>query len=239
MVYSLLVISTLLFDKSPYKNCLVMGHVLDEHGIKMTSIGQCSRPMEGKRTGCRCHALVLLGKSSLESQPLYQDAVSESQRRFLGTRGTYIPSSCCTNIDKADPKKDDMAYNNRSEMDRWLLSKVNSTNKKVRRDLDNLDITGAARTLESLIDDISNWYVSLTERYWKSEMDDDKIAAYLTLYEALVSFIKMAAPFGALCYRRDIPEFSRSVYPDADHSIHLCDYPEINENLLMRHWSTR
>lgn len=100
------------------------------------------------------------------------------------------------NIDGFDPKQYSLDPKDRSELDRWLLSKINSVNKKVRRDMDDLDITGAARTMEALIDDISNWYVRRSrERYWKAEMDNDKIAAYLTLYEVLVSFIKMAAPF--------------------------------------------
>ena len=235
--YSLLVISTLLFDKSSYKNCLVMGHVLDEHGIKMSKHkGNVLDPWKVlNEQGADAMRWYLYSASPPWSPSrFYQDAVSESQRRFLGTLwNVYSFFVLYANIDGFDPKKYDMAYNNRSEMDRWLLSKVNSTNKKVRRDLDNLDITGAARTLESLIDDISNWYVRRSrERYWKSEMDDDKIAAYLTLYEALVSFIKMAAPFVPFVTEEIYQNLVRSVYPDADHSIHLCDYPEINEELI-------
>ena len=121
----------------------------------------------------------------------------------------------------------------RSEMDRWLLSRVNSVNKKVREDLDSLDITGAARVLEDLVDDISNWYVRrCRERFWKSDMDDDKKGAYLTLYEVLVSFIKMAAPFVPFITEELYQNLVKGIYPDAPMSIHLCDYPEVNEDLI-------
>ncbi len=235
--YSLLVISALLFDKSPYKNVLVMGHVLDEHGIKMSKHkGNVLDPWKVlNEQGADAMRWYLYSASPpwIPSR-FYQSAVSESQRRFLGTLwNVYSFFVLYANIDGFDPKQYDMASENRSEMDRWLLSKINSTNKKLRQDLDNLNITDAARALEALIDDISNWYVRRSrERYWKSQMDDDKIAAYLTLYEALVSFIKMAAPFVPFITEEIYQNLVRSVYPDAPISIHLCDFPEVNEELI-------
>ena len=235
--YSLLVISALLFDKSPYKNVLVMGHVLDEHGIKMSKHkGNVLDPWKVlNEQGADAMRWYLYSASPpwIPSR-FYQSAVSESQRRFLGTLwNVYSFLVLYANIDGFDPKQYDMASENRSEMDRWLLSKINSTNKKLRQDLDNLNITDAARALEALIDDISNWYVRRSrERYWKSQMDDDKIAAYLTLYEALVSFIKMAAPFVPFITEEIYQNLVRSVYPDAPISIHLCDFPEVNEELI-------
>jgi len=235
--YSLLVISTLLFDKSPYKNVLVMGHVLDEHGIKMSKHkGNVLDPWKVlNEQGADAMRWYLCSASPPWSPSrFYQDAVSESQRRFLGTLwNVYSFFILYANIDGFDPKRYDMAYENRSEMDRWLLSKINSTNKKIRQNLDNLDITDAARIMESLIDDISNWYVRRSrERYWKPEMDNDKIAAYLTLYEALISFIKMAAPFVPFITEEIYQNLVRTAYPDAPVSIHLCDFPEVKEELI-------
>jgi len=235
--YSLLVISTLLFGKSPYKNVLVMGHVLDEHGIKMSKHkGNVLDPWKVlNEQGADAMRWYLCSASPPWSPSrFYQEAVSESQRRFLGTLwNVYSFFVLYANIDGFDPKQYDIAYENRTEMDRWLLSVINSTIKKVRQDLDEMDITGAARALEALIDDISNWYVRRSrERYWKSEMDDDKISAYLTLYEALVSFIKMAAPFVPFITEELYQNLVRSVYTDAPISIHLCDFPEAKEELI-------
>lgn len=235
--YSLLVISTLLFDESPYKNVLVMGHVLDEHGIKMSKHkGNVLDPwkvLSEQGADAMRWYLYVASPPWLPSR-FYQDAVSESQRRFLGTLwNVYSFFVLYANIDNFDPKQYTLDPKDRSELDRWLLSKTNSVNKKIRQALDNQDITGAARTLESLIDDISNWYVRRSrERYWKSEMDNDKIAAYLTLYETLVNFIKMAAPFVPFITEEIYQNLVRVPFSDAQESIHLCDYPEVNENLI-------
>lgn len=235
--YSLLVISTLLFDKAPYKNVLVMGHVLDEQGIKMSKHkGNVLDPWKVlKEQGAdSMRWYFYVGSPPWNPSRFYQDAVSESQRRFLGTLwNVYSFFVLYANIDEFDPKEHTLAPEKRSEMDRWLLSRVNSINKKVRNDLDNLDITGAARTLEKLIDDISNWYVRrCRERFWKSEMDNDKIGAYLTLYETLVTFIKMAAPFVPFITEAIYKNLVLEVMPDAPISIHLCDFPEVQEELI-------
>lgn len=177
-----------------------MGHVLDEHGTKMSKHkGNVLDPWKvlSEQGADAMRWYLYVASPPWSPSRFYQDAVSESQRRFLGTLwNVYSFFVLYANIDDFDPKKYVMAPEDRSELDRWLLSKVNSVNKKIRQNLEDLDITGAARALESLIDDISNWYVRRSrERYWKSEMDNDKIAAYLTLYETLVTFIKVAAPF--------------------------------------------
>ena len=161
--YSLLVISTLLFDKSPYKNVLVMGHILDEQGIKMSKHkGNVLDPWKvlDEQGADAMRWYLYVASPPWSPSRFYQDAVSESQRRFLGTLwNVYSFFVLYANIDDFDPKQYSLDPTDRSEMDRWLLSKVNSVNKKVRQEMDNLDITSAARTMESLIDDISNWYV--------------------------------------------------------------------------------
>jgi len=235
--YSLLVISTLLFGKSPYKNVLVMGHVLDEHGIKMSKHkGNVLDPWKvlNEQGADAMRWYLYVASPPWNPSRFYQTAVSESQRRFLGTLwNVYSFFTLYASIDDFDPKQYNIAPEDRSEMDRWLLSKINSTNKKIRQELDDLNITDAARTMESLIDDISNWYVRRSrERFWKSVMDDDKIAAYLTLYEALVDFIKMAAPFVPFISEEIYQNLVRTAYTDAPISIHLCDFPEVKEELI-------
>ncbi|WP_422446656.1 isoleucine--tRNA ligase [Thermoanaerobacterium sp. DL9XJH110] len=235
--YSLLVISTLLFDRSPYKNVLVMGHVLDEFGQKMSKHkGNVLDPWKvlNEQGADAMRWYLYVASPPWSPSRFYQEAVSEAQRRFLGTLwNVYSFFVLYANIDGFDPKKYSLPPQRRTEMDRWLLSRINSVNKKVRRDLDNLDITGAARTLEELVDDLSNWYVRRSrERFWKSEMDDDKIGAYLTLYEALVAFIKMAAPFVPFITEELYQNLVRGPYPEAPVSVHLCDYPEVKEQLI-------
>lgn len=235
--YSLLVISTLLFDKSPYKNVLVMGHILDQHGLKMSKhkgnvVDPWSILNEQGADAMRWYLYV--ASPPWNPSRFYKEAVSEAQRRFLGTLwNIYSFFILYANIDDFDPTKYQLPPEQRSEMDRWLLSRLNSVNQKVRNHLDNLDITGAARLLEEFVDDMSNWYVRRSrERYWKSGMDNDKIAAYLTLYETLVSFIKMAAPFVPFITEELYQNLVRVPYPDSPISIHLCDYPEVNEDLI-------
>lgn len=235
--YSLLVISTLLFDESPYKNVLVMGHVLDEFGQKMSKHkGNVLDPWKvlNEQGADAMRWYLYVASPPWSPSRFYQDAVSEAQRKFLGTLwNVYSFFVLYANIDGFDPRKYSLAPEQRSEMDRWLLSRVNSVNKKVREEMDDLDITGAARTLEDFVDDLSNWYVRRSrERYWKSEMDNDKIAAYLTLYEALVDFIKLSAPFVPFITEELYQNLVKLPYPETPESIHLCDYPEVAEELI-------
>ncbi len=235
--YSLLVISTLLFDKSPYKNVLVMGHILDEKGIKMSKHkGNILDPWKvlNEQGADAMRWYLYVASPPWSPSRFYQDAVSEAQRRFLGTLwNVYSFFVLYANIDEFDPRKYSLDPKDRSELDRWLLSRINSINKKIRQYMNDLDITDAARTMESLIDDISNWYVRrCRERYWKSEMDNDKIAAYLTLYEALVTFIKMAAPFVPFITEELYQNLVLIPYPEEPASIHLCDFPDVKEELI-------
>lgn len=235
--YSLLVISTLLFGKSPYKNVLVMGHVLDEHGQKMSKHkGNVLDPWKvlNEQGADAMRWYLYVASPPWSPSRFYQNAVSEAQRKFLGTLwNVYSFFVLYANIDGFDPKNYSLEPAQRSEMDRWMLSKLNSVNKKVRISLDSLDITGAARTLEELVDDLSNWYVRrCRERYWKSGMDNDKIAAYLTLYEALVTIAKLAAPFVPFMTEEIYQNLVKSVYDNVPESIHLCIYPEVNESLI-------
>lgn len=235
--YSLLVISTLLFDKPPYKNVLVMGHILDEQGIKMSKHkGNILDPWKvlNEQGADAMRWYLYVASPPWSPSRFYQDAVSEAQRRFLGTLwNVYSFFVLYANIDEFDPTKHSSCPKNRAEIDRWLLSRINTVNKQVRQNLDDLDITDAARTLEALVDDISNWYVRrCRERYWKSGMDDDKIAAYMTLYEALVTFVKMAAPFVPFMTEEIYQNLVLTPYPDEPISIHLCDFPQVKEELI-------
>ncbi len=235
--YSLLVISALLFDKSPYKNVLVMGHVLDEFGQKMSKHkGNVLDPWEvlNEQGADAMRWYLYVASPPWSPSRFYKEAVSESQRRFLGTLyNVYSFFVLYANIDDFNPADYSMSPDKRSEIDRWLLSRVNSVNDKVRKDLDKFDITGAARAIEAFADDMSNWYVRrCRERFWKSEMDDDKIGAYLTLYECLVTFIKIAAPFVPFITEEIYQNLVKVPYPDAHESIHLCDFPEVNEGLI-------
>lgn len=235
--YSLLVISTLLFDESPYKNVLVMGHVLDEHGIKMSKHkGNVLDPWTvlNEQGADAMRWYLFVASPPWNPSRFYQDAVSEAQRRFLGTLwNVYSFFVLYANLDQYDPREHFLAPELRSEIDQWLLSRINSVNKKVRANLDDLDITGAARTLEDLVDDLSNWYVRrCRERFWKSGMDDDKKAAYTTLYEALVALVKLSAPFVPFITEEIYQNLVKIPYPEAPESIHLSDYPEVNEDLI-------
>jgi isoleucyl-tRNA synthetase len=235
--YSLLVISALLFDKSPYKNVLVMGHVLDEFGQKMSKHkGNVLDPWEvlNEQGADAMRWYLYVASPPWSPSRFYKEAVSESQRRFLGTLyNVYSFFVLYANIDDFNPADYLLSPDKRSEIDRWLLSRVNSVNAKVRKDLDKLDITGAARAIETFADDMSNWYVRrCRERFWKPEMDDDKIGAYLTLYECLVICIKIAAPFVPFITEEIYQNLVKMPYPDAHESVHLCDFPEVNEGLI-------
>jgi isoleucyl-tRNA synthetase len=235
--YSLLVISTLLFDKSPYKNVLVMGHVLDEFGQKMSKHkGNVLDPWEvlNEQGADAMRWYLYVASPPWSPSRFYKEAVNEAQRRFLGTLyNVYSFFVLYANIDNFNPADYSLDPDKRTEIDRWLLSRLNSLITNVRKELDELDITGAARSMESFVDDMSNWYVRrCRERFWKADMDEDKIAAYLTLYESLVTFIKIAAPFVPFISEEIYQNLVKVPYPDAAESVHLCDYPEANLELI-------
>ncbi len=235
--YSLMAISTLIFDKAPYKNVLVLGHVLDKDGQKMSkSKGNAVDPFE---------ALEAYGADAIRwyfysnSAPwlpnrFYGEAVVEGQRKFMGTLwNTYAFYVLYANIDGFDPTKYQLDKASLSVMDKWILSKLNSAVKTVDEYLDAYKITEATRVLESFVDELSNWYVRRSrERFWVKDMPTDKINAYLTLYSCLVTISKVSAPM--------IPFMSEDIYRNlvcsvdksAPVSIHLCDYPVYDESMI-------
>lgn len=197
--YSLMAISTLLFDKAPYKNVIVLGHVQDKDGQKMSkSKGNAVDPMDAlNKYGADAIRWYFYSNSApwLPNR-FHEDAVVEGQRKFMGTLwNTYAFYVLYANIDEFDPTKYTLEYDKLSVMDKWLLSKLNSMVKSVDDNLGNYRIPEATKALAEFVDDMSNWYVRrCRERYWAKDMPQDKINAYMTLYTALVTLCKAAAP---------------------------------------------
>lgn len=237
--YSLLAISTLLFNKAPYENVIVLGHVQDENGQKMSkSKGNAVDPFDALDT---YGADAIRWYFYINSAPwlpnrFHGKAVSEYSRKFMGTLwNTYAFFVLYANIDSFDASKYRLEYEKLSVMDKWLLSRLNSTIKEVDEDLFNYRITEAARTLQSFVDDMSNWYVRRSrERFWAKGMEQDKINAYMTLYTALVEFCKAAAPMIPFMTEDIYRNLVCSVDKTAPESIHLCDYPRIHEEWIDR-----
>ena len=232
--YSLLAESTLLFNKAPYENVVVMGLVLDENGQKMSkSKGNAVDPFEALAThGADAIHWFFYTCSAPWLPKRYQDkAVTEGQRKFMGTLwNTYAFWVLYANIDQFDATKYSLEYDKLPVMDRWLLSKMNSMVKTVDNSLMNYQIPEAARALQEFVDDMSNWYVRRSrERFWAKGMEQDKINAYMTLYTALVTVAKAAAPMIPFMTEDIYQNLVRSIDADAPESIHLCDYPEVNE----------
>ena len=235
--YSLLAISTLLFNKAPYKNVIVLGHVLDENGSKMSkSKGNAVDPFEALET---YGADAIRWYFYINSAPwlpnrFHGKAVTEYSRRFMGTLwNTYAFFVLYADIDSFDPTKYSLDYNSLSVMDKWLLSRLATTIRKVDEDLQNYRIPEAARALESFVDDMSNWYVRRSrERFWAKGMEQDKINAYMTLYTALVEFSKAAAPMIPFMTEDIYQNLVRTVDPSAPESIHLCDFPAVREEWI-------
>ena len=235
--YSLMAISTLLFDKAPFKNVIVLGLVQDENGQKMSkSKGNAVDPFD---------ALERLGADAIRwyfytnSQPwlpnkFHDKMVIEGQRKFMGTLwNTYAFYVLYADIDKFDPTKYTLDYNKLSVMDKWLLSKMNTMIKSADENLANYRIPEAAKAMQSFVDDLSNWYVRRNrERYWATEMTQDKINAYMTLYTALVNLCKCAAPMVPFITEEIYQNIVRSVDKTAPESIHLCDYPSVDESAI-------
>ena len=232
--HSLMAESTLLFDKAPYENVIVLGHVQDENGQKMSkSKGNAVDPFDALN---EYGADAIRWYFYINSAPwlpnrFHGKAVQEGQRKFMGTLwNTYAFFVLYANIDNFDATKYTLDYDKLSVMDKWLLSRLNSTVKEVDSDLENYRIPEAARALDSFVDEMSNWYVRRgRERFWAKGMEQDKINAYMTLYTALVTIAKTAAPM--------IPFMTESIYrnlvctldKNAPESVHLCDFPTVND----------
>ena len=232
--YSLLAISTLIFNKAPYKNVIVLGHVQDENGQKMSkSKGNAVDPFDALQT---YGADAIRWYFYINSAPwlpnrFHGKAVIEGQRRFMGTLwNTYAFFVLYANIDNFDATKYTLEYDKLPVMDKWLLSKLNSLIKEVDDDLGNYRIPEAARALQDFVDDMSNWYVRRSrERFWAKCMEQDKINAYMTLYTALVTVAKVAAPMIPFMTEDIYQNLVRSLDKEAPESIHLCDFPVANE----------
>ena len=229
--YTLLVINTILFGKAPFKNCIVLGHVNDKNGIKMS-----------KHKGNVVDPWSVLDKQGADAVRWYfytasapwlpsrfsEETVSEAQRKYLGTLwNTYAFFTLYAEIDKYDPTKYDLNKCKLSVMDRWILSKLNSLVKLVGESLENYEIFESSRAMQEFVDILSNWYVRRgRERYWGSEMTEDKAAAYTTLYTVLLTLAKLTAPYtpfvAEMMYQNLVPQF----YKSAPKSVHLCAFPE-------------
>ena len=235
--YSLLAESTLLFNKAPYENVIVLGHVQDENGQKMSkSKGNAVDPFEALET---YGADAIRWYFYINSAPwlpnrFHGKAVQEGQRKFMSTLwNTYAFFVLYANIDEFDATKYKLEYDKLSVMDKWLLSKLNTVIQSVDDNLANYRIPEAARALQEFVDDMSNWYVRRSrERFWAKGMEQDKINAYMTLYTALVTISKVAAPMIPFMTEDIYQNLVRSIDKDAPESVHLCDFPTANKEWI-------
>ena len=235
--YSLMAESTLLFNKSPYENVIVLGLVLDENGEKMSkSKGNAVDPFEALQTYGADAVRWYFYINSAPWLPNRFDgkAVQEKERKFLGTLwNTYAFFILYAEIDQFDATRYTLDYDKLPVMDKWLLSKLNTAVKLVDEHLDNYRIPEAARVLDNFVDEMSNWYVRRSrERFWAKGMEQDKINAYMTLYTALVEISKAAAPMVPFMTEEIYQNMVRSIDKNAPESIHLCDFPVANESYI-------
>ena len=235
--YTLIAISTLLFEKAPFRNCIVLGLVGDEHGVKMSKHkGNVVDPWDSfnKQGADAVRWYFYTASAPWLPSRFYDEAVSETQRRFLGTLwNTYAFFVLYADIDNFDPSLYRLEDCKLSVMDKWILSELNQLIKTVDKGLENYEIVDSARAIEKFTDMLSNWYVRrCRERYWGSEWTEDKQAAYMTLYTVLTTLAKVAAPFvpfiSESIYLNLVPEF----FHDAPKSVHLCDFPVADEKAI-------
>ncbi len=235
--YTLLAISTLLFDKAPFKNCIVLGHVNDKNGIKMSKHkGNVVDPWSilDKQGADAVRWYFYTGSAPWLPSRFYEEAVSEAQRKFMGTLwNTYAFFVLYADIDKYNPAKYNLKDCKLTLMDKWVLSKLNTLVKTVDKGLADYNIFDSARALSAFTDDLSNWYVRRgRERYWGHDMTDDKIAAYTTLWTVLVTMAKISAPFTPFMaesiYQNLVPNF----FENEPKSVHLCAFPQVDESAI-------
>ncbi|HAV91165.1 MAG TPA: isoleucine--tRNA ligase [Eubacterium sp.] len=235
--YSLMAESTLLFDKAPYENVIVLGHVQDENGQKMSkSKGNAVDPFDAlKEYGADAiRWYFYINSAPWLPNRFHGKAVMEGQRKFLGTLwNTYAFYVLYADIDEFDPTKYSLDYDKLPVMDKWALSKMNTMVKAVDENLGNYRIPEAARALDEFVDNLSNWYVRrCRDRFWAKGMEQDKINAYMTLYTALVTVCKAAAPMIPFMTEEIYQNLVVSVDNSAPESIHLCDFPEVDEKMI-------
>ena len=235
--YSLLAISTLLFDNASYKNVIVLGHVQDKDGKKMSkSKGNAVDPMDALRKHGADAIRWYFYENSAPWLPnrFHDDAVQEGQRKFMGTLwNTYAFYVLYANIDNFDATEYELEYDELSVMDKWLLSRLNTLIKAVDNNLANYKVTETAKVLQDFVDEVSNWYVRRSrERFWGKDMNQDKINAYMTLYTALTTVVKLAAPMVPFITESIYRNLVCSVDDKAPISVHLCDFPVANEAFI-------
>jgi len=235
--YTLLAISTLLFNKPPFKNCIVLGHVSDKNGIKMSkSKGNVVAPDEviDKAGADAVRWYFYSGSALYLSSRFSYDNVVESQRKFLGTLwNTYSFYCLYADIDKFDPSKYSLSKCKLSLMDKWLLSGLNSLVDRVSKSLDEYKIVDASKEIIDFVDKLSNWYIRRSrERFWASGMDSDKVAAYMTLYTTLKTLSQTIAPFVPFVSEMIYQNIIKRVEKNAPLSIHLCDFPKADKKRI-------
>ena len=235
--YTLLAISTCLFDDAAFKNCIVMGHVQDMDGRKMSKhLGNVVDPWSviDKQGADAVRWYFYIGSMPWLPSRFSAESVSEAQRKFIGTFwNTYAFYILYAEIDGFDPTKHQLVKENLSEMDRWVLSRLNTLIDTVDKYLESLHITEAGRELQAFVDDLSNWYVRrCRDRYWGSEMTADKEAAYMTLYTVLKNLSLISAPFLPFMTENIYQNMVRSVDAAAPESIHLCEYPAVDHTMI-------
>ena len=235
--YTMLAISTILFDKAPYENCIVLGHVQDENGLKMNkSKGNVINPWDVLNVqGADAVRWYFYANSApwLPSR-FYPEAVSELQRKFMGTLwNTYAFYILYANIDEFNPLNYKLEYDKLPAIDKWILSKLNTLVEFVDTSLCNYKITEPSRALSKFTDELSNWYVRrCRERFWASGIEQDKINAYMTFYTVLETITKLSAPFIPFMAEEIYQNLVRSVDENALESVHLCDYPVFNKDFV-------
>ena len=235
--YTLLAIATLLFDEAPFKNCVVLGLVCDKDGKKMSKhLGNVVNPFDVLSTqgADAVRWYFYTGSSPWLPSRFSADAVSEYQRKFMGTFwNTYAFYVLYADIDSFNPTEHALKRENLSFMDRWVLSRMQTLIRTVDADLEALKITEAGRELQGFVDELSNWYVRrCRNRYWGSEMTADKEAAYMTLYTVLKELTLICAPFVPFMSEAIYQNIVRRVEKDAPLSVHLCDFPAADESLI-------
>ena len=235
--YTLMAISTLIFDMAPFQNCIVMGHVQDKNGQKMSKHkGNVVDPWSvlNKQGADAVRWYFYTNSAPWLPSRFYDEAVSEGQRKFMGTLwNTYAFYVLYANIDNFNPKDYTLEYDKLAPMDKWVLSKLQTLIKTVDEGLGNYRITEPARAIQEFVDELSNWYVRRSrERFWGKDMPQDKVNAYMTLYTVLETVIKISAPFTPFMAEEIYRNLVLNSYSDAPESVHLCDFPVAKEEWI-------
>jgi isoleucyl-tRNA synthetase len=235
--YTLMAISTLLFDRAPFENCLVLGHVQDKDGLKMSKHkGNVVDPWSvlDKQGADAVRWYFCASSSPWLPTRFYPEGISEYQRKFIGTFwNTYAFYVLYADIDKFNPTEYKLEYDKLSQMDKWILSKLNTLIKDVDAGMTEYKVTESARAIQDFTDELSNWYVRrCRERFWGSGMEQDKINAYMTLYTCLVTLAKVSAPFVPFMTEQIYQNLVRNFDKTAPESIHLCDFPVADEKMI-------